>query len=409
MKHRRTHQPLAVVAALTALATTASAQTVTRLIDATGDGAGNPLSSPADIAVDGLGNAYVAGVDSHNVFRISPEGAISRIIDASGDGVHALASPGAVAADALGNVYVAGAGSDNVFMISPEGAITRILDATGDGTGNTLDRPSDVATDGSGNVYVAGGNSDNVLAIAPGGAVTEIIDATGDGAGNALEDPRGVAADGSGNVYVVGEGRAFRIASDGTITKIIGMAAGFGESIAVSGSGNVYVGNRWQVTGSWWFVGAVYRITPAGATTVIYGDETNAIAVDGAENVYVTVDCSAMWGCTLRGRRVAPDGEMTDLLHSDAGGAGFCGVPSGLAADAAGNVYVTSRSSDNAFEIADPCPADVDHDGAVGLTDLLSVLSAWGACPGCPADVDGDDDVGFPDLLAVLIAWGSCP
>jgi hypothetical protein len=55
-----------------------------------------------------------------------------------------------------------------------------------------------------------------------------------------------------------------------------------------------------------------------------------------------------------------------------------------------------------------PGSADVDEDGAVGLSDLLAVLSAWG-CAGfaCGAvDVDGDGIVGFADVLAVLTAWG---
>lgn len=55
------------------------------------------------------------------------------------------------------------------------------------------------------------------------------------------------------------------------------------------------------------------------------------------------------------------------------------------------------------------CPADIDGDRAVGLSDLLGLLAAWGACDGCPADVDGDGIVGFPDLTVLLASWGPCP
>ncbi len=55
------------------------------------------------------------------------------------------------------------------------------------------------------------------------------------------------------------------------------------------------------------------------------------------------------------------------------------------------------------------CPADVDGDGTVGFSDVLEVLSAWGACTGCPADIDGGGTVDFDDLLTVLAAWGPCP
>jgi len=60
-----------------------------------------------------------------------------------------------------------GRGSDNAFKIAPGGAITEIIDATGDGTGNTLDETWGVAVDSSGNVYVGGRGSDNAFKIAP--------------------------------------------------------------------------------------------------------------------------------------------------------------------------------------------------------------------------------------------------
>ncbi len=53
--------------------------------------------------------------------------------------------------------------------------------------------------------------------------------------------------------------------------------------------------------------------------------------------------------------------------------------------------------------------ADVDGSGLVDLDDLLTVLSAFGACPSfpCPADLDGDGAVDFDDLLSVIGAFGS--
>ncbi len=60
-----------------------------------------------------------------------------------------------------------------------------------------------------------------------------------------------------------------------------------------------------------------------------------------------------------------------------------------------------------------PCPADIDGSGAVSLTDLISVLDAWGPYEPCPplraADIDEDCEVGFSDLLIVLADWGVCP
>lgn len=58
----------------------------------------------------------------------------------------------------------------------------------------------------------------------------------------------------------------------------------------------------------------------------------------------------------------------------------------------------------------DPCPGDLDDDGSVAVSDLLSLLGAWGPCgPPCPEDLDDDGFVAVADLLALLGAWGACP
>ncbi|MBT8484948.1 MAG: hypothetical protein KJO43_05165 [Phycisphaerae bacterium] len=88
-------------------------------------------------------------------------------------------------------------------------------------------------------------------------------------------------------------------------------------------------------------------------------------------------------------------------------------------ADIAGTfATLDAPSPDYAFEVRGTavvvtfagaaCPADLDGSGEVGFTDLVSVLAAWGPCPGCPQDLDGSGDVGFTDLLTVLSAWGPC-
>ena len=54
------------------------------------------------------------------------------------------------------------------------------------------------------------------------------------------------------------------------------------------------------------------------------------------------------------------------------------------------------------------CPADLDHSGAVGVSDLLAVIAAWGATGGNPADVNGDGTVNVADQLTMITAWGPC-
>jgi plastocyanin len=56
----------------------------------------------------------------------------------------------------------------------------------------------------------------------------------------------------------------------------------------------------------------------------------------------------------------------------------------------------------------EPCDADVNGDGEVGVDDMLAVIGAWGDCPGCDADTNGDGTVGVDDVLFVIAAWGPC-
>ena len=55
------------------------------------------------------------------------------------------------------------------------------------------------------------------------------------------------------------------------------------------------------------------------------------------------------------------------------------------------------------------CPWDLDRDGSVGVTDLVTLMEVWGTDPGDPTDFDGNGSVGASDLLALLANWGPCP
>jgi hypothetical protein len=59
--------------AVLALASPSNAQyVITEIIDSTGDGGGNTLENPPDVAVDSSGTVYVAGYLSDNAFKIQP-------------------------------------------------------------------------------------------------------------------------------------------------------------------------------------------------------------------------------------------------------------------------------------------------------------------------------------------------
>lgn len=332
---------------------------ITAIIDAAGDGDGNLLDDPTDIAVDHNGNVYVPGHQSDNAFRITPAGKITQIIDAAGDAAgKTLSEPHGIVVDGAGNVFVSTIVSNNVFRIStPAGKISEIIDATGDGAGNALNSVCCVAVDGYGNAYVTGYATDNAFQITPAGIITEIINEAGDGAGNPLDGATGVVADDVGNIYVAGyaSDNVFRIESGHKVTEIID-ATGDGAGnlldgpsrLAVDGAGTVYV-NGFDSDN-------VFRITSAGKITEIIDalgdgsgnplDGPGRVAVDGAGNVYVTgVHSDNAFQITLAGT-------ITEIINASGDGAGqHLDRPVGIVVDEIGNVYLSGRFSDNAFRV----------------------------------------------------------
>ena len=120
---------VALVSAVFLVASIGAAQ-ITEIIDATGDGAGHPLDDSHSIAVDGLGNVYVAGANSDNAFQVSPGGAITEIIDTTGDGAgNLLFFPVSIAVAGSGNVYVAGRDSSNAFRLRADGPPFQLTNA----------------------------------------------------------------------------------------------------------------------------------------------------------------------------------------------------------------------------------------------------------------------------------------
>ena len=112
------------------------------------------------------------------------------------------------------------------------------------------------------------------------------------------------------------------------------------------------------------------------------------------------------------------DGDDTEFQDRTAElqppGGGLTSITS-FGEDGAGEMYIVSRGG-SVFKIVpasgEPCPADFDNSGDVGVKDLLFLLGAWGPCPkkgDCPADFDEDSAVGVKDLLFLLGTWGPCP
>jgi hypothetical protein len=75
-----------------------------------------------------------------------------------------------------------------------------------------------------------------------------------------------------------------------------------------------------------------------------------------------------------------------------------------------GNIAAFDNFSISASCGSNPCPADLDNSGDVGLQDLAILLSNFGRTDNPPAgagNLDGDGDVDLQDLATLLAAFGT--
>ena len=101
--------------------------------------------------------------------------------------------------------------SANVLKITPDGTVTEIMGREFDG--HTTAACSAVATDKKGNVFITKLGGQGAFRIAPDGSVSRIIDTNGDGKGEILKTARSITIDSKGRVYIAGYGsqNIFRI------------------------------------------------------------------------------------------------------------------------------------------------------------------------------------------------------
>jgi sugar lactone lactonase YvrE len=129
--------PNAVVTTFAGTAVRAGETPVFR--DGTGPAAG--FKNPEGIAVDVMGNLYVADTGSHTIRKVSPQGVVTTIgglpnTAGTAEGVGDRAnfrSPSGVAVDAMGNVYVSERANQRIVKGTPE-PLARILLRRADGS-----------------------------------------------------------------------------------------------------------------------------------------------------------------------------------------------------------------------------------------------------------------------------------
>lgn len=187
------------------------------------DGKGTDASfgGPTGLVIDASGNIIVADHYGNLLRKITPDGTVSTL-SARGygdkDGPISEATfnrPRGLAIDKLGNIYVADRDNHKIRKISPSGIVSTFA---GSGVWGYADKqgkeaqfhsPLGVAVDDTGNVYVADGYNHRIRKISPTGMVSTLagngIEATRDGLAlqASYKYPMGVALDRFGNIYTI--------------------------------------------------------------------------------------------------------------------------------------------------------------------------------------------------------------
>ena len=276
--------------------------------------------------------------------------------------------------------------------------------------------PNGVTTDAAGNVYVADLNNFKIRKITPAGVVSTFAGSTqgfADGTGTAAQfnNPRGVATDAAGNVYVADtyNHKIRKITPAGVVTTMAGSTQGFADgngaaamfstpfALTTDAADNVYVAD----TGNY----KIRKITPEGVVSTLAGStlgfadgngttakfhKPTGVAIDAAGNVYVADLIND------KIRKITPSSVVSTLAGSTTGytdgtvASAQFHSPYGVATDAAGNVYVSDGGNNKIRKITPEGVVSTLAGSTVGFADGTGTAAQFNYPTGVAIDATGN-------------------
>ena len=360
-----------------------------------GTGTAARFTWPRGLAVDSIGNIYVADAGNSTIRKIAAGGVVTTFAGVAGssgtnDGVGSearFASPEGVVVDSTGTLYVADTANHAIRQVTGDGMVTTLagwpgISGTNDGVAGAarFNNPSAVTLDGAGNLYVAEYGNSTIRRVTSAGVVTTLAGTPGvggsaDGTGSAAQFgwPEGMAADNSGDLFVADTHNYTirKVTGGGVVTTLAGSLAQAGSvdstgsaarfnypvSVAFDGTGTMYVGDMSNET--------IRKVTSVGVVTTLAGNVgvsgTNdgiggaalfywpsGVAVDSGGNLYV----ADMYNHTIR--KVTSEGVVMTLaglggVSGSANGTGSAARfywPFAVALDNSGNLIVADAGND---------------------------------------------------------------
>ncbi len=344
------------------------------------------LLSPRNILVDPGGDLYISEFAAHRVRKVTPNGLISTaagtgVAGFRGDGGAAtaaqLAFPAGLAMDSMGNLYIADSQNGRIREVVYTG---QIVTAMGGSAAVALLNPIAVAVNSSGNLFVA----DSTAVVREYTTAGKWIDAAGSGTAGfsgdggpataaTLTKPLDLAFDQNGTLYIADQNRIRAVNSRAVINTVAGADYLFGigdggsataaelylpSAVALDRSGNLYIAD----TGT----NRVRRVSPAGGITTIAGSA--APSTGGEATVATATWLSSPMGVavdsfgnllivetgTNRVRKVAADGLIRTIVGTGTAGLGPDSLPptqtdlkspQGICLGQSGNLYIVDTAN----------------------------------------------------------------
>ena len=340
------------------------------------------ITVPSSILSTGLLRVTVAGNTATFAvpFTYLPRATVHTSAgNVQGSGHAQLSFPRGITVDGDGTLFVADTFNHRILKVT-EGEVETLAGnnvaghADGLGSQAQFSSPEGMAMDVQGNLYVADTQNHLIRKLTPWGEVSTLAGTT-PGSGQAqLHSPRAIAVDTEGNLFVADSGnhRILKLTQAGVLSTlagsgIAGVANGTGSqaqfhspcAIAVDAEGNLYVVDEASHR--------IRKVTQAGVVSTLAGgaegfaegvgiaarfNSPSGIAVDAAGNLYVADSGNH------RIRRVTPWGAVSTLAgrgtrgHEDgAGNVAQFHSPHGVALDAEGNLFVADSENHRVREI----------------------------------------------------------
>jgi len=304
-----------------------------------GPATGASLANPNDIAVDTAGNLFISDTGNARIRQVSLDGVIRTVAGSgapgfSGDGGPAAGAgltAGGVAVDMVGNLFVADSANNRVRRIGLDGVIRTVagrgtVGFAGDGgpaTNASVQDPQGLAVGVGGGIYIGDTANKRIRRVGADSIIQTVAGNgnpgfSGDGgpATSASIDPAGVAVDAAGSLLIadIGNRRVRRVGPDGIIR-------------TVAGDGNF---------------GVLRDNVPATTTSL----ETPVdVAVDAAGNLFIAdTNNNRVVRVGLDGviRTAAGNGALGVSPNGGSATSGPVSAPRGIGTDAAGNLYIAA-------------------------------------------------------------------